>query len=516
MLVEPYYNQDFAAKMLVWNNLWLIFLAIFHLTAALPVGESSKYVAERGIDEDNDAQVLYLDKRDNALLDTFFTQLNKSGLGVQIVHEFYSNPLTQPTVLNLINGFLRQVDFVTLLDELSSSGLAHDVAMLMFYNKEAFPDLFKIIQSLRLDGTIPYKKREYIEKRGLIGDILGGVGSVVNGIFGGGSSSSSSSAAAPTASSTSATAASSTANAVFPTSVLLATGSILSVPSITTSSGATTTTNGGLFGFIGGIFGTVTSDVGSVVSGVNSAVGSVASGVSGVVGGLVNTTTTSINSFILSSLEVATLTSVFDSSSIAAIATLLQLFQANKNMDDWIIALQKSGLGVLIVQDVVTTLDGQRFAVTAAHSIKKNAPQPLGTFKAQTYRKKMAHRLIVNVVLTGASVFGRAFTEAYKQAAKASASNAKMQSTKATSVGGVPVDEALKILDLERKDLSHGKIEDKYKYLFEVNSKEKGNSFYIQSKVYYAMDTLKKELDYLEKLQQQKKEQSQQNQQQQQ
>lgn len=406
--------------MLVWNNLWLIFLAIFHLTAALPVGESSKYVAERGIDEDNDAQVLYLDKRDNALLDTFFTQLNKSGLGVQIVHEFYSNPLTQPTVLNLINGFLRQVDFVTLLDELSSSGLAHDVAMLMFYNKEAFPDLFKIIQSLRLDGTIPYKKREYIEKRGLIGDILGGVGSVVNGIFGGGSSSSSSSAAAPTASSTSATAASSTANAVFPTSVLLATGSILSVPSMsvpslsvpslsvpslsvsslsvptlslsvsaplstlsgtrTTSSGATTTTNGGLFGFIGGIFGTVTSDVGSVVSGVNSAVGSVASGVSGVVGGLVNTTTTSINSFILSSLEVATLTSVFDSSSIAAIATLLQLFQANKNMDDWIIALQKSGLGVLIVQDVVTTLDGQRFAVTAAHSIKKNAPQPLGTF----------------------------------------------------------------------------------------------------------------------------------------
>lgn len=119
----------------------------------------------------------------------------------------------------------------------------------------------------------------------------------------------------------------------------------------------------------------------------------------------------------------------------------------------------------------------------------------------------MAHRLIVNVVLTGASVFGKAFTEAYKQAAKASASNAKMQSTKATSVGGVPVDEALKILDLERSDLSHGKIEDKYKYLFEVNSKEKGNSFYLQSKVYYAMDTLKKELEYLEKLQHQKKEQ---------
>lgn len=116
----------------------------------------------------------------------------------------------------------------------------------------------------------------------------------------------------------------------------------------------------------------------------------------------------------------------------------------------------------------------------------------------------MAHRLLVNVLFTGATVFGRAFTEAYKQAAKASAAGAKAGASKSTSVGGIPVDEALKILDIERKDLNLTKINEKYEYLFDVNSKEKGNSFYLQSKVYYAMDTLRKELEYLEKLKKEK------------
>lgn len=113
----------------------------------------------------------------------------------------------------------------------------------------------------------------------------------------------------------------------------------------------------------------------------------------------------------------------------------------------------------------------------------------------------MAHRLLVNVIFTGASVFGRAFTEAYKQAAKASAAGGgKAGAVKVSSSGGVPVEEALKILDLDKKDLNLEKITEKYNYLFDVNGKEKGNSFYMQSKVYFAMDTLKKELEYLQKV----------------
>lgn len=112
----------------------------------------------------------------------------------------------------------------------------------------------------------------------------------------------------------------------------------------------------------------------------------------------------------------------------------------------------------------------------------------------------MAHRLLVNVIFTGASVFGRAFTEAYKQAAKASASAAATGATKAKSVGGIPAEEALKILDIDRNELTMEEIDKKYEYLFDVNSKEKGNSFYMQSKVYYAMDSLKKEIEFLQQM----------------
>lgn len=119
----------------------------------------------------------------------------------------------------------------------------------------------------------------------------------------------------------------------------------------------------------------------------------------------------------------------------------------------------------------------------------------------------MAHRLIVNVIFTGATVFGRAFSEAYKQAAKVGASSAASGVSKSQSIGGIPVDEACKVLGLEKKELTLDKVDEKYKYLFDVNSKEKGNSFYLQSKVYYAMDSLRKELEYLEKLKNQKSQQ---------
>lgn len=115
----------------------------------------------------------------------------------------------------------------------------------------------------------------------------------------------------------------------------------------------------------------------------------------------------------------------------------------------------------------------------------------------------MAHRLIVNVIFTGATVFGKAFTEAYKQAAKATASSSQAKAagaTRASSTGGIQLDEACKILDIEKKDISLEKVDEKYNYLFGVNGKEKGNSFYLQSKVFYAMDTLKKELEYAEKV----------------
>jgi import inner membrane translocase subunit TIM16 len=61
--------------------------------------------------------------------------------------------------------------------------------------------------------------------------------------------------------------------------------------------------------------------------------------------------------------------------------------------------------------------------------------------------------------------------------------------------GGVQLDEACKILDVDASSLEIGKLEKKYDHLFSVNSKEKGGSFYLQSKVYRAMERLKYELE---------------------
>ncbi|VEU23824.1 DEKNAAC104905 [Brettanomyces naardenensis] len=115
----------------------------------------------------------------------------------------------------------------------------------------------------------------------------------------------------------------------------------------------------------------------------------------------------------------------------------------------------------------------------------------------------MAHRLLVQVIFTGAKVFGRAFTEAYRQAAAATtaqqaAGSAGRSSSRARDID-ITLDESCKIMDVDKEDLTLEKAKKRYDYLFDVNSKEKGGSFYVQSKVYRAMERIKSELQILEK-----------------
>lgn len=76
---------------------------------------------------------------------------------------------------------------------------------------------------------------------------------------------------------------------------------------------------------------------------------------------------------------------------------------------------------------------------------------------------------------------------------RASASSAARQRT-----GGIQLDEARKILDVEDGPLDLVAAQKKYDHLFEVNGKEKGGSFYLQSKVYRAMERLKYEMELRE------------------
>ena len=113
----------------------------------------------------------------------------------------------------------------------------------------------------------------------------------------------------------------------------------------------------------------------------------------------------------------------------------------------------------------------------------------------------MAHRAIVQVIITGAQVFGKAFSAAYKQAAAQSvrqgAAQANRRRTAKEEYGGITLDESCKILNIEPNNsdsLNLENINKRFDYLFDVNSKEKGGSFYLQSKIYRAAERLKWEL----------------------
>lgn len=113
-------------------------------------------------------------------------------------------------------------------------------------------------------------------------------------------------------------------------------------------------------------------------------------------------------------------------------------------------------------------------------------------------------------MFTGAKVFGAAFTQAYKQAASAGAKQQASASAKAAAAatsGGIQFDEACKVLDIDpsKDGLSTDNVNAKYQYLFDINSKEKAGSFYLQSKVYFAKERLINEINYRQEL---KKEQS--------
>lgn len=105
----------------------------------------------------------------------------------------------------------------------------------------------------------------------------------------------------------------------------------------------------------------------------------------------------------------------------------------------------------------------------------------------------MAHRILWNVVVTGTQVFSKAFVEAYKQATSASV-KASASAARQKNVGGVSLDEAKKILGIESSSpIDQELAKKKYDFLFDVNSKEKSGSFYLQSKVYRAMERIKAE-----------------------
>ena len=113
-----------------------------------------------------------------------------------------------------------------------------------------------------------------------------------------------------------------------------------------------------------------------------------------------------------------------------------------------------------------------------------------------------AHRIVSQVLITGARVFGRAFAEAYRQASATSkyaaqAHKGNMSSANTYASSGLTLDEACRILNVKPPQGGHADLAqtaERFKKLFDMNDSQKGGSFYLQSKILRARERIEMEV----------------------
>lgn len=109
-------------------------------------------------------------------------------------------------------------------------------------------------------------------------------------------------------------------------------------------------------------------------------------------------------------------------------------------------------------------------------------------------------KYLAQIILVGATAVGRAFARALKQEIAASQQAAQRagggregaKSAATSAKTGITIEEAKQILNV--KDLDPKAIQENYEFLFKINDKAKGGSFYLQSKVFRAKERLDAEL----------------------
>ncbi|XP_055387581.1 mitochondrial import inner membrane translocase subunit TIM16 [Condylostylus longicornis] len=107
---------------------------------------------------------------------------------------------------------------------------------------------------------------------------------------------------------------------------------------------------------------------------------------------------------------------------------------------------------------------------------------------------------LIQIIVLGAQVVGKAFARALKQeyaasqeAAKRAGGGTQGQNRAAANLrSGMTLEEAQQILNVSKLDVEE--IQKKYEHLFNVNDKTKGGSFYLQSKVFRAKERIDDEL----------------------
>eukprot|EP00520_Triparma_pacifica_P020047 CAMPEP_0118657714 /NCGR_PEP_ID=MMETSP0785-20121206/14171_1 /TAXON_ID=91992 /ORGANISM="Bolidomonas pacifica, Strain CCMP 1866" /LENGTH=122 /DNA_ID=CAMNT_0006550661 /DNA_START=182 /DNA_END=547 /DNA_ORIENTATION=- len=104
-------------------------------------------------------------------------------------------------------------------------------------------------------------------------------------------------------------------------------------------------------------------------------------------------------------------------------------------------------------------------------------------------------RILGQVAVMAAGIFGKAFVTAYQQAIHQAKSGGPQAAEAAAKAAGISKNtmnrgQARMILNLEKEECTPQSIQKQYDRYFKSNAVENGGSFYIQSKVYRAKEIL--------------------------
>jgi import inner membrane translocase subunit TIM16 len=122
-----------------------------------------------------------------------------------------------------------------------------------------------------------------------------------------------------------------------------------------------------------------------------------------------------------------------------------------------------------------------------------------------------AHRIITQVVFSGARIIGRAVAESYRQASATQKYAAATQKSggSAFSASTITMDEACKILNVGPSKMGQIDMEfvtERFKRLFDLNDPKKGGSFYLQSKILRARERIEREVQGFQRMAEREKE----------
>ncbi|KAF8569811.1 hypothetical protein P879_01290 [Paragonimus westermani] len=114
-------------------------------------------------------------------------------------------------------------------------------------------------------------------------------------------------------------------------------------------------------------------------------------------------------------------------------------------------------------------------------------------------------KYLAQLVVSGARILGRAFTQALKEEYATSQQAARARRNQSFSdndnhrtfdqITGISLEEAKQILNIKEIHDEEALLKS-YNHLFHVNAKEKGGSLYLQSKVFRAKERIDEELRY--------------------